>query len=251
MANKILIAACIIALNICAFTGVVSHGDFIDWTYYPIVILLLFYIFYRYYSKFPIWFIFFNLLIITKYFDSLNKVKGFPYPDGIFTDFLIGSLYFIIHIFFIAILIRDRPIAGNKRVMITVILLFSILCYTPIISAPSSFVRQIIGAQLIQDDKNEIYCVTKIDKKFISALGGIYDDDYGRWRICHAYKFSGIDNRYIYRTSFVLKLGYSSGGGTMDPQSANMKNYYINVNRFFFKLSKDSDCTEINKLNKV
>ena len=78
MANKILITICVAALNIWAFAGVVCYGDFIDIVYYPIVILLLACLFYRYCSKYPVLFIFFNFLIVIKYFDSLNKVEGYP-----------------------------------------------------------------------------------------------------------------------------------------------------------------------------
>ena len=110
MAKKILLTICIIALNIWAFAGVISYGDFIDIIYYPTIILLLSYIFYRYYPKF---FILFNFLVVIKYFDSLNKVEGYPYPNGSFADFLIGLTYFIVHILFIGMLIRDKALTNN------------------------------------------------------------------------------------------------------------------------------------------
>jgi len=269
----IIITICMIALNIWAFTGVISHGDFIDWFYYPILILLLCYIFYRYYPNFPELFVLFNLLIIIKYFDSLDKVEGFPYPDGAFIDFSIGLAYVLINIFFIILLskslfvillIKSRTFpeieiptskggifTENKKIVIILIVIFSILCYTPVISAPSSFIRQIAGAQLIQDDE-EIYCVTKIDKEFICTLGGIEKSGSCYRRVGYAYdsikrnyiyyekEYPSVNNKYIYKRSFFLIYSgqYYGWSGTMDPQSTNMKDYYIDINHFFFKLSK-------------
>ena len=404
MTKKILLIISIIALNILAFIGVIYHGDFIDWIYYPIVILLLCYLFYKYYYEFPALFIFFNLLVIIKYFDSLNKVEGYPYPDGALTDFYIGLAYVLINIIFIVILnkvrrlkiiilttviiaiiifyatlvwiylleciitpiammlliknktlaenkkivipimsimsslyiiylvrdsgvsyslfsfiipiiilifiaalIKDRTLAENKRIMmpisaivviivilysnftnsllpvlteiaifsifyyaytpfvlslsflvgligldtrfmedkrmkITLTVIFSILCYTPIISAPSSFIRQIVGAQLIQDGEREVYCVTKITKEFICTIGeiepsSIKEDCY--LRIGCVYKFSDIDQKYVYKNLFLLDCSGGDSSGNMDPQVLNMKDYYVNINHFFFKLFKN------------
>ena len=404
MTKKILLIISIIALNILAFIGVIYHGDFIDWIYYPIVILLLCYLFYKYYYEFPALFIFFNLLVIIKYFDSLNKVEGYPYPDGALTDFYIGLAYVLINIIFIVILnkvrrlkiiilttviiaiiifyatlvwiylleciitpiammlliknktlaenkkivipimsimsslyiiylvrdsgvsyslfsfiipiiilifiaalIKDRTLAENKRIMmpisaivviivilysnftnsllpvlteiaifsifyyaytpfvlslsflvgligldtrfmedkrmkITLTVIFSILCYTPIISAPSSFIRQIVGAQLIQDGEREVYCVTKITKEFICTIGeiepsSIKEDCY--LRIGCVYKVSDIDQKYVYKNLFLLDCSGGDSSGNMDPQVLNMKDYYVNINHFFFKLFKN------------
>ena len=319
MTKKILLAICI-ALNIWAFIGVISYGDFIDIIYYPIVILLLAYIFYRYYPKFFILFIFFNLLVVIKYFDSLNKVEG--YPDKSMEDLYTFLAYFFIHIFFVLVLIKVingrtlteekkiiipiaiiiaaiaiilifislfewsieplrwlaflmiiivpiiliilaldffiRQIAGGEliqdRRIIIIIAIFFVLCYTPLISAPSSFVRQIIGAQLIQDNEADIYCVTKIDRNFICTLGEIEKSSTGEnysFRRGYAYdsikknpylyyekEYPGINNKYMYRSFFILDSRGGGSGGSMDDQIANMKKYYIDINHFFFKLSK-------------
>jgi len=331
---KILFTICIIALNIWAFIGVTSYGDFIDIIYYPIVILSLTYIFYRYYPKFPSLFIFFNLLVVAKYFDSLNKVEGFP--DKAMEDLYTILAYFLIHVCFVIVLnkvikgrtpaekkliiipmiisliifalavltllwivvtvllitipivitffilryfiIHHTPIMPvlssfirqilgeeliqDKRIIVLIMAIFAILCYTPIISAPSSFVRQIIGAQLIQDDEADIHCVTKIDKNFICALGGIEksstpEDYVYYYRAGYAYdtiknnryvyydkEYPSADNKYMYKRFFILDSRWESGWrgpvprGILEPQLSNMKKYYIDINHFFFKLSK-------------
>ena len=151
-----------------------------------------------------------------------------------------------------------RRIAGgeliqDKRIII-IITIFFVLCYTPLIAAPSSFVRQIIGAQLIQDNEADIYCVTKIDRNFICVLGEIeksstgenysfrrgyaYDSSKNNPYIYYEKEYPGINNKYMYKSSFILDLPPYSSEGSMDDQIANMKKYYIDINHFFFKLSK-------------
>jgi hypothetical protein len=183
------------------------------------------------------------VIIVILYSNFTNSLLPVLTEIAIFSIFYYAYTPFVLSLSFLVGLIGlDTRFMEDKRMKITLTVIFSILCYTPIISAPSSFVRQIVGTQLIQDDDREVYCVTKIDKEFICTLGEVrsssFTEDY-YFRVGYSYKFSDIDQKYVYKNLFLLDRSGGDSSGSMDPQVLNMKDYYVNINHFFFKLLKN------------